>query len=178
MIRWQGLQQSDREHLILTETEETYCAESIYISGGGADSFAVSYRLVCHKNWTVKELESRVLSATSSKLVLHRSENGVWHDGASEFTELAGAIDIDLSITPFTNTLPIRRLMLGQGQSADINVAYVAYPEHHVMLDPQRYTCLDAKQYRFESVDTDFVRDIEVDDRGLVTFYPGMFARI
>ena len=45
--------------------------------------------------------------------------------------------------------------------------------------DPQRYTCLEArKRYRYESIDSDFTRDIEVDNRALVVTYPGLFRRL
>ena len=57
-------------------------------------------------------------------------------------------------------------------------VAYVALPELTVTIDPQRYTCLDRdRRYRFESLDGDFTRDIEVDAGGLVVTYPGLFRR-
>ncbi|MBY0549320.1 MAG: putative glycolipid-binding domain-containing protein [Candidatus Obscuribacterales bacterium] len=178
VIRWQGLQLNAREHLVLQEDDDCITADSIYLSEGGADSFGVRYRLVCNKDWTVRQFRSEVLGKESSELILHRDQNGRWTNGAEELPELAGATDIDLAISPFTNTLPIRRLRLAPGQSADIVTAYVVYPEHSVMADPQRYSCLSTGRYRFESVDTDFKRVIEVDEQGLVTMYPDLFARI
>ncbi|MCL4245981.1 MAG: putative glycolipid-binding domain-containing protein, partial [Candidatus Dadabacteria bacterium] len=89
------------------------------------------------------------------------------------------AIDVDIFPTPFTNTIPIRRLGLGAGQSADIIVAYIKLPEMSVTSDPQRYTCvMPLKIYRFESLDSDFKCDIEVDEDGLVVSYPGLFRRV
>jgi hypothetical protein len=88
-------------------------------------------------------------------------------------------LDVDLAFTPFTNTLPIRRLGLKDGESADIVVAYLQVPELTPIPDAQRYTCLAAgKRYRFESLDTDFSREIDIDAHGLVTTYPGMFRRV
>ena len=43
--------------------------------------------------------------------------------------------------------------------------------------DPQRYTRLAERTYRFESLGGGFVRDIEVDEHGLVVTYPGLFRR-
>jgi hypothetical protein len=104
---------------------------------------------------------------------------GSWTDGSgAPLAHLSGAIDVDLSASPFTNTLPIRRLLLAQGRSADILVAYIAFPELTVAIDRQRYTCLEPdRSYRFESLDSDFSRDIEVDGDGLVVTYPGLFRR-
>ena len=46
-------------------------------------------------------------------------------------------------------------------------------------IDPQRYTCLKpGQQYRYKSLDSDFVRDIDVDSDGLVVTYPGLFKRV
>lgn len=178
VIRWQGLQLNAREHLVLSEDDECITADSIYLSEGGLEAFGVRYHLVCNKDWTVRQFRSEVLGKKSSELLLQRNENGSWSNGREELAELAGAIDIDLAISPFTNTLPIRRLKLAPGQSADIVTAYVVYPEHTVMADPQRYSCLSARRYQFESVDTDFKRVIEVDAQGLVTMYPDLYARI
>jgi hypothetical protein len=59
--------------------------------------------------------------------------------------DLNGAIDIDLSISPFTNTLPIRRMDLAPGNSADIVAAYIRVPELTATRDPQRYTCIERR---------------------------------
>ena len=92
---------------------------------------------------------------------------------------LDGAIDVDISATPFTNTLPIRRLQLAPGDSAEIRTAYIHLPDLEIVRDPQRYTCLEPlRRYRYESLDSDFVREIEVDADGLVVTYPGLFKRL
>ena len=91
--------------------------------------------------------------------------------------EYTGAIDVDLAMTPFTNTLPIRRLGLAVGAAADIIVVYVTFPDLAVSAGPQRYTRLAERTYRFESLGGGFVRDIEVDEHGLVVTYPGLFRR-
>ena len=92
---------------------------------------------------------------------------------------LDGAIDVDLPLTPFTNTLPICRLKLEAGQSADIDVVYVRLPQFTVVTDPQRYVCLEPlRRFRYESRDSEFVREIEVDSDGLIINYPGLFRRV
>ena len=48
-----------------------------------------------------------------------------------------------------------------------------------VTKDPQRYSCIESRaRYRYESLDSDFVREIETDRDGLVVIYPGLFRRI
>lgn len=179
VIRWQGLAGSEREHLVLTQTPDRIVAESMFMSRGGAESFAVHYRIVCDHSWFTLEVETRVIGSDTKVHLRRDAQTGNWfNENNEELPELAGAIDVDLSITPFTNTLPIRRLALENGQSADITVAYITMPEATVIADPQRYTRVSKNIYRFESVDTDFQREIEVDTDGLVHEYPGWFARI
>jgi hypothetical protein len=105
---------------------------------------------------------------------------GNWVDGSdAAIPQLAGALDVDISVTPFTNTLPIRRLNLQEGQCAEILAVYIQVPGLTITTDRQRYTCLEsAVRYRYESVDSDFARDIDVDAHGLVVTYPGLFKRV
>jgi hypothetical protein len=88
-----------------------------------------------------------------------------------------GCNDVDLSVTPATNTLPIRRLDLPIGKSESVIAAWVKFPELAVQPLSQRYTRLAKNTYRYES-ETGFSAEIGVDDLGLVTAYPGDWERI
>ena len=89
------------------------------------------------------------------------------------------------SATPFTNTLPIRRLALQPGSSATLNMLYIAIPQMHIEVAEQRYTCLEVTasggQYRYESLANGvswFTAELAVDNEGLVLDYPGLFRRV
>ncbi len=110
-------------------------------------------------------------------LCLEHGEDGWTVDGELR-PDLDEAIDVDIVLTPFTNTLPIRRHPLGVGEHADFLMAWVDVPSLEVHPDPQRYTRLDATHYRFDSLDSDFTRDLEVDPDGVVVTYPGLFERL
>ncbi|WP_216206689.1 putative glycolipid-binding domain-containing protein [Amycolatopsis aidingensis] len=105
---------------------------------------------------------------------------GAWRDeSGAPLPELAGCLDVDISITPFTNTLPIRRLGLRPGQAADLRVLYIKLPELELSVSPQRYTRLDAagggERYRYES--PGFRADLPVDEHDLVLDYPEGWRR-
>ncbi len=77
---------------------------------------------------------------------------------------LDGCTDVDISVTPFTNTLPIRRLNLDQDESTEIETVYISVPELQVETAIQRYTCLDSLddeggRYRYESVPSGFTAE-------------------
>ena len=108
---------------------------------------------------------------------LESDGHGNWSNDSGVITKLHGAIDIDISATPFTNTLTILRLKLRKKQRAKISVVYVAIPELSIYIDQQRYTHLSKHTFLFEQINGNFSQKIEVDKDGLVISYPGLFKR-
>jgi uncharacterized protein len=179
VARWQDWAGESLEHLVLREGTDAIVAESAVLGIADGSAFAARYRIVCDRSWRVRSAKFGVIG-DDRRIELEGDGAGNWHDGSgAALPQLEGAIDIDVTVTPFTNTLPIRRLHLGRGKSHEIAVVYVHLPELTVTTDPQRYTCLEPfARYRFEALDGDFVRDIKVDGDGLVVTYPGLFKRL
>jgi hypothetical protein len=178
VARWQDWSGKSLEHIVVQEDGEKIVAEALILATAGDDNFAVNYSILCDTAWRVTKV--RINQIGDDRTVELASDGGGnWIDGsATPQPHLAGAIDIDISITPFTNTLPIRRLGLHAGQSAEILAVYIQLPGLAVTTDRQRYRCLTPRIYRYESLDSEFSRDIEIDDDGLVVTYPGLFRRV
>lgn len=99
-----------------------------------------------------------------------------WEDGP-ELAEVAGALDVDLTVTPATNTLPIRRLAgLEVGAAADLRMAWVQFPELEVIPSAQRYQRLAPDRWRFST--GGFQAELRVDPDGLVLDYGGLFRSL
>lgn len=178
VARWREWSGNGIEHLVLRERMDGIVAEGVIAATVDAHHFAVSYRIECDAQWRVKTTYARVIGADAA-IDLTSDGAGNWQNASGlPLPELDGAIDVDLSITPFTNTLPIRRLSLTEGQHAEIRVVYLRFPDLSLTIDRQRYTCLKRGQYRYESLDTEFTRDIDVDTDGLIVTYPGLFRRV
>ncbi|MFC7876478.1 putative glycolipid-binding domain-containing protein [Isoptericola sp. NPDC057391] len=170
--RWRGLGSGGVEHLDLLPRDGRLRARSVVDLG----PVRLEYAMELGTDWTFRAL--RLRSSDGHQLDLSRDDDGAWWvDGAAR-PDLADAADVDLSFSPFTNTLPIRRLDLAVGAAADIVTAYVDGDTFEVSPDPQRYTRLDTGRYVYESRDGDFHREISVDDDGMVVDYPGLFSRI
>ena len=101
----------------------------------------------------------------------------MWRSTGQELREIQGCDDVDLAVTPATNTLAIRRLNLQVGSSASIIAAWIKFSDLTVQPLSQRYTRVAQNTYRYES-NTGFSAEIVVDDLGLVTAYPGGWERI
>jgi uncharacterized protein len=118
------------------------------------------------------------LDGGAVRRVLLADGAGRWRwEGGAELAEVAGSLDVDLAVTPATNTLPIRRLAtLGAGQAADLEVAWVQFPELEVIGSAQRYQRLAPDRWRFST--GDFEAELLVDPDGLVLDYSGLFRSL
>jgi hypothetical protein len=137
-----------------------------------------SYEIHCDENWLTHRVHvERTIGSDVKNLSLSVENRGVWRSSNQELRDIHGCSDVDLAVTPATNTLPIRRLDLGIGKSESVTAAWIKFPELSVQPLSQRYTRLTKNTYRYES-NTGFSADIVVDDLGLVTTYPGGWERI
>ena len=91
--------------------------------------------------------------------------------------ELEGCVDVDLSFTPATNTLPIRRLGLAVWEEAEIAVAWLRWPELRVERVLQRYARLARDRYRYTQDEFES-RSCRVDEHGLVLEYEGLWRAV
>jgi hypothetical protein len=126
----------------------------------------------------VREVELALLGS-DARLALRSDGAGRWTDDRGRpLPELDGCIDVDISVSPFTNTLPIRRLGLAPDTSDDVVVVYLDVPALTARPSRQRYTCLGPGRYLFESLQTGFRAELSVDADGLVLDYHGLFRRL
>jgi uncharacterized protein len=181
-LYWQAVRWLALEHLHLQVDESAVVAESLIVGSFDGAPLRLRYRLVADADWNTTALSVSNLMM-DERVDLQRSADMGWRDAnGSERSELAAARDVDIAATPFTNTLPIRRLGLSPGESKEITVVYVGVaPGLSLRPVQQRYTRLQADaggdRYLYESLESDFKRELIVDTHGLVVDYPGIWQR-
>lgn len=112
-------------------------------------------------------------------LDLFRSGEGEWITPGGELLPLLqGCTDVDLRATPFTNTLPLRRLSLRVGEHHEVRAVWVDIPSLEVQATRQRYTRTGDTSYLYENLESGYSNEITVDEQRLVTLYPGAFERL
>jgi uncharacterized protein len=186
MIRsvfWRPLDEIGLEHLLLTILPDRIEADGMILqTKAGRGPFRARYRIEAGRDWTMRACEIRVdePEAPERHLSLRVDAAGGWRDLASgqELPALAGCREVDIQVSPFTNSLPVGRLRLRSGQSAEISAAYVTVPELALAPAAQRYTRLAEDRYRYEGLGTGFAAEIAIDADGLVLDYPGVFKRV
>jgi hypothetical protein len=180
-IVWATWDGTGLEHLRLTDASEGgIIADSALIAVIGNVPYRVRYRSRIDTNWHTRSIWVDVEDpdGTRRTVALIGDGTGNWTDTAGEpRLDLDGCIDIDIKATPFTNTLPIRRLAIREGQVEPISVVYFTIPGLEVAPEVQRYTGLAAGAYQFEAMTSGFTETIETDTEGFVTTYPNLFKR-
>lgn len=185
-VMWSPWTGAGLEHLRLLQRQEDIVADGLILGVSEQAPFRLRYEIRCDPQWRVRAIQLDLLDGSSRSLHFLTDGAGNWTTESGEALPLLkGCLDVDISATPFTNTLPIRRLALQPGSSATLNMVYFSIPEMQVEVTLQRYTCLELTssggRYRFESlVDgvSHFTAEFPVDRDGLVLDYPGLFKRV
>jgi hypothetical protein len=181
-VMWAPWEGPGLEHLRLVTSDSGVVATGLVIGLEAGRPFRIGYEVRCDGLWRVREVRAAAPDSERPVLELLADGEGGWkRRGGEPVPELDGCIDVDISATPFTNTLPIRRLGLEPGQSEELTVTYVRVPELLVGPERQGYRSLEERRsgglYRFEALPSGFTAELPVDADGLVLDYPGLFRR-
>ena len=168
--RWATHDGDHVESLSLTWENEGWTAV------GAVGREDVQYVLRVTAQWKVSQfLLFRDLD--EADLWLGTDSQGRWGEvNGAHRTDLDGGTDIALAITPFTHTLPIRRLPLGVGNGAELSVLHVDVETLGVVPRTVVYERLAERRWRHE-FDGEGV-EFEVDEYGLALEIPGRFRRL
>ncbi len=182
---WQRLDEPGLEHFFVEETSDGVALDGSLVASLDGEPLRLRYTVRCNTGFEVQSVDLTCDADAVRRLVLHRDALGRWTgENDSELPECAGCADIDIAATPSTNTLPVRRLRLAQGESAEVRVVYISVPSLAVSVDRQCYTLLrqhgEESVYRFESLDAapGFVAEVTVGADGFVVDYEGLFKRL
>ncbi|HET8529615.1 MAG TPA: putative glycolipid-binding domain-containing protein [Methylomirabilota bacterium] len=182
---WAGWDRPGLEHLRLRVDGAGARADSVIIAiGDDGRPFRARFAIETDAAWRVRHARIELLGDSARALDLHADGLGHWTDAvAGPARPLDGCLDIDVYPSPFTNTLPIRRLPeIGVDAPVSLAVAYVTLPELTIRPTGQEYTLLERRpggaRWRFRSLDRDFSAELAVDEAGLVRDYPGIARRL
>ncbi len=176
--RWRSLDCEGLDHVTLASEPDRIVARGVAVGARGDVPYGVYYRIDCDLGWRTRELAL----ATSDGRGLHLVSNGEgrWAVGTGEpLPGLDGCLDLDLSGTPFTNTLPIRRLSWREGEQRELKMAFVPFDSFEPVAEAQIYRCIEpGRRFQYQAADLSFEAELSVDEDGLVTDYAQLFARV
>jgi uncharacterized protein len=149
----------------------------VCVEDGG---FRIDHTWRLTPDWRAISLQVERLGADGQLHVRLERDAGGWRVNGDRRADLDGAEEPDLSVTPFCNSLPIRRLLSSDADSLTVDVAYVDGKDLTVARSRQRYERLGPDRVRFVDLglSAGFEADIRVDDRMLVLSYEHLFERV
>ena len=185
-LLWERADGPGLEHLSGAVRADGVVADGVILATDDGVPFRLRYRIECDATWATRDVRIWRLDEAAAPALALRADRGIWTDGAgAPLPALAGCIDIDLTATPFTNSLPIRRLALPAGASRELGVVWSQGPALTFEAARQRYTCVarDAagERWRYEGEATDggaYAAEVRTDADGFVVEYPGLFRRV
>ena len=163
----------------MTESNETILVDSVVIGFEGRSPFRLHYHIRCDIHYQVQQVDLDL--AGHPPIMVSTDGAGHWFDTHHQpIPALDGCVDIDISATPFTNTLPIRRLDWQGGQSRSLDMVYIRIPELTIERATQQYTCLEKNEQGsvFEYSQPGFTAILPIDADGFVQNYPELFTRL
>jgi uncharacterized protein len=175
-IKWRSLAWEGEEQLALTIGEAGIEARS-ELKGTDKDGkpYELRYIMELTPDWQVQHVYIADARNEGGMLDLI-FESGQWFAGADRLDEFEGAPFIDLSLTPFTNTLPIKRLDFKGTEPQKADVLFIDLPSFEWRRTEQYYSKIGENTYHYQDVENpDFKADIVVDGNGMVLVYPGLF---
>lgn len=178
IVRWIPVQGAGADQVRLRELEDGWLAEGAVIGARAGTQYALSYRIRTDRSWRTRAVEIESIGA-GVRLKLDADGAGGWWDEIGKRPDLTGCLDVDLAATPFTNTLPIRRLGDGATEPTSIRVVYVPVPDLKAHAVDQRYTCLEpGRRWLYEGLFRGYAGELSIDADGLVIDYPRTFLRV
>lgn len=162
-------------------------AGGILLDGAGAvrddhGPWSVRFSVITDRGWRTRSAFVEVLGPEGlERVTLEVGATGTWTVDGRPWPPLDGASDVDVSASPMTNTMPVRRLNLGVGEEAEIVAAWVDTPSlavHRVHQTYRRLPDLNGLA-AFQYTDPGYGPfTLTVDALGMVVDYQSLFARV
>ena len=175
-IFWRGLYLRGHEACRVYQVGTEYRLEGAAVFSSENRPYYLSYIIACDADWnTLRGAVSGWIGNDNINIEITVDTLRHWQLNGTKKPAVDGCVDLDLNFSPSTNLLPIRRRNLAVGEQAEVNAAWLRFPSFELEPLTQVYTRLDASTYRYSSRGGEFVRDLAVNEAGLVTNYPKLW---
>ena len=176
-ILWRRLDKNGHESACVFADDDAWHLRGSSVFEHDGRPCRLEYEVACDSEWrTTRGFVQGWIGRLPVDIEIAIDEQNGWRLNGLPHPALAGCIDIDLNFSPSTNLLPIRRLDLAVGDTAEMRAAWLRFPSMTLEVLEQRYRRTGPTSYRYESVTSGFACNLEVNDFGLVTHYPGFFV--
>jgi hypothetical protein len=178
IYRWRRLDDAGLEVLRLANAPAEITAQSIVVDAG-AQPFGLRYRWTLDSDWRTRSIHVQVDTGLVRELLIERLSASTWRIGGVDRPDLDGCEEVDLSATPFCNSLALRRFAPPPGGAGALTALYVEFPQLEVSPSRQRYEQLGPNAFRYVDLGAKagFTARLDLDADGFVERYEGLFER-
>lgn len=177
-LLWTGREYHSLENCLVITTNEGFEIDSVIVGTYREKIYRVGYKIRTNYDWRTTFVEIHSQHSNRREHIKFEGDGqGNWVRDGENAGLFKDCIDIDIPLTPLTNTLPVNRLKLSPGAAQEIKVLYIDLLEQQIMPVRQKYIRLSEREYLYENVPNDFEAKIEVDSDGFVVDYPKLFVR-
>lgn len=175
-IHWRALDRDGDDKCRLARVDQGWLLIGHAKFRDDAGFAALDYVLRCNEAWHTLGADISGLHGDARvKLHIERAQDN-WQVNGVPQPEVTGARDLDLSFSPATNLMPLRRLVNQQDPWLAVPAAWLRYPAQGLSRLTQTYTRTRAAgQVDYVAAETGFATRLEVDPCGFVTLYPRLW---
>jgi uncharacterized protein len=175
-ILWRRLDQPGHDSARLIEDVAGPHIEGTAVFSESGRACRLDYRVVCDAEWrTVAARVAGWFGAAPVALEIAVNAARVWTLNGRECPDVQGCYDVDLSFTPATNLLAIRRERLAIGSKAAVRSAWLNFPNLALEVLDQTYERVAATRYHYTSNGGSFDVMLDTNAAGLVIDYPTLW---
>ncbi len=137
---------------------------------------ALDYTIRCDAGWhTLSADVAGVHGDLEVRIKIEKSADG-WRLNDVLQPAVHAAVDVDMSFTPASNLMPLRRLALSGQPQITLTAAWLRYPQAGLHPLDQTYALSKtAGIISYMAEQTGFATELEVDETGFVTRYPDLW---
>ena len=174
-VLWKRLDLPGHDACVLRKSHAGYELTGTALFAHSKGPCCLRYAVHCDHAWrTTKATIDGTIARRHVHLDIARSPRH-WAINGEAHAGLADCHDIDLSFTPATNILPIRRLGLGVGASAVVAAAWLRFPSMTLRRLEQTYKALGGGTYAYSTFGGTFNKRLSFRPSGLVGAYPAFW---
>lgn len=174
---WRTLYRPGLEVLDAQPVAQGWRVRSTLVQAGEA-AFSARYDWLLTPGWRTIHLRLTLFAEQDTTLFIERAEGAGWRVNGQARADLEGCDEIDVSATPFCNTLAMRQM--GDASQRNFSMLYVPLPSLQLRPFSQSYERLGPRRWRYAStgLSGDFQAELAVDEYGLVQQYQGLFEAV
>lgn len=174
--RWRRIDRPGLELARIDIEKRGVTISSTLVDAGAAHPFSLRYIWTLTPQWRTRTLRVEHMNGDDRWLTIDRAGENTWRLDNKPAPHLDGCDELDISATPFCNTLAMRLL----GRDGALTAAYVDASDLSVQPSRQRYEKISDTHWIYHDlgVAVGFDAHLHLDPDGFVKTYEGLFEAI